>query len=472
MNYVPVMGLEIHAELLTKSKIFCSCANAFGGGRNERVCPVCAGMPGTLPVLNWEAVRLAVKAGLALGCHINRYSAFDRKNYFYPDLPKAYQITQFEYPLCSDGAVPAGDKTIRVSRIHMEEDAGKLTHDAKRGISYVDFNRCGVPLIEIVTAPDFRSVQEVQDFVSEAALRLKYAGVCDARLEQGSLRVDVNISLMPSGAAVFGTRAEIKNLNSLKSIGRAIAFEINRQTELLEAGMPVRQETRRFDERMGETVLMRSKEELQDYRYFPEPDIPPVMISRAEVDAIRRELPKMPLERVLEYTTRHGLTEEDARLIVQDRAFSDFYEETVRVFPAYKIAANLMLGELNRNLNFSGKTISEVRFTPAMLARLCELSKTGRVSKNAAKEILAQMFETGEDPFAIAQDGGFLMREDIDAVRRCVENVLKRHTSLVADYKNGNRKIFGFLMGQVMREAGKGVNPQVAKEELTRQLEQ
>ena len=295
MKYIPVMGLEIHAELLTKSKVYCSCENTFGGAVNNRVCPVCSGMPGTLPVINKEVVTFAVKAGLSLGCEINEYSAFDRKNYFYPDLPKAYQITQFEYPICSNGHVEVCGRNIRINRIHIEEDAGKLIHEE---VSLADYNRCGVPLIEIVTEPDFRTVEEVQQFVKEVALRLKYAEVWDARLEQGSLRVDVNISLMPEDADEFGVRAEIKNLNSVKSIGRAIEYEIKRQTEILEKGERVKQETRRFDEKSGATNVLRSKEDGHDYRYFPEPDIPPVKISKENVEKIRMSMSESPDKRL------------------------------------------------------------------------------------------------------------------------------------------------------------------------------
>ena len=288
MRYQPVMGLEIHCEMLTNSKVFCSCQNEFGGGENTRVCPRCSGMPGTLPLLNKGAVKLAAKAGFATNCTVNNYSAFDRKNYFYPDLPKAYQITQFESPICTDGYIDVvGGKRIRINRIHIEEDAGKLVHDDYEGVSMADYNRCGVPLIEIVTEPDFRSVEEVQDFVTQIAQRMKYAGVCDARMEQGSLRVDVNISLMPIGSDKFGTRTEIKNLNSVKSIGRAIEYEIKRQADILDDGGEVVQETRRYNDSQDNTKSLRSKEEAHDYSYFPEPDIPPVIFTDEEIEEIR-----------------------------------------------------------------------------------------------------------------------------------------------------------------------------------------
>lgn len=471
MKYIPVIGLEIHAEMLTKSKVFCSCANKFGGTQNERVCPVCSGMPGTLPVVNQCAVRLAARAGFALGCTVNNYSAFDRKNYFYPDLPKAYQITQFQYPICTDGKVRVLDKNIRINRIHIEEDAGKLIHDDSDGISMADYNRCGVPLIEIVTEPDFRCSEEVQAFVEEIARRLKYADVCDARMEQGSLRVDVNISLMPEDAKEFGTRAEIKNLNSVRAIGRAIEYEIKRQSDILDSGGEVIQETRRFNDRTGETSSLRSKEEAHDYRYFPEPDIPPVYISDEELAKIKSQMPEMPDVRFERYTKEYGLPEDDARLIIIDKAFSDFYDKTVSLYPSYKQVSNLMLVELNRCLNDSGSTAPELKFTPQMLAELVKMTDCGIVSKNAAKDILALMFETGESPEKIAKEHNLIMSTDTSELEKAVERVIAENAESVESYKKGNEKIIGFLMGQIIRIAGKGANMKAAKEILLKKLE-
>ena len=360
MRYQPVIGLEIHCELLTDSKVFCGCQNEFGGSENTRVCPRCSGMPGTLPVLNQGAVRLAAKAGFATDCTVNNYSAFDRKNYFYPDLPKAYQITQFEYPICSNGHITVSDGTdIRINRIHIEEDAGKLVHDDYEGISLADYNRCGVPLIEIVTEPDFRSVEQVQDFVEKIALRLKYAGVCDAKMEQGSLRVDVNISLMPYGSNEFGTRAELKNLNSVKSIERAINYEIQRQSDILDKGGKVIQETRRYNENHDDTKALRSKEEAHDYRYFPEPDIPPVYITDAELAEIKAEIPELPHSRYKRYTEDYKLTPDEAELIISSKEFSDFYDTAIKSYNNYKQISNMMLVEVNHLLNDSGLTISD-----------------------------------------------------------------------------------------------------------------
>lgn len=471
MRYQPVIGLEIHAELLTDSKVFCTCKNEFGGNENTRVCPRCSGLPGTLPLINKGAVRLAAKAGFATDCTINNYSAFDRKNYFYPDLPKAYQITQFEYPICTDGHITViGGKNIRINRIHIEEDAGKLVHDDYEGISMADYNRCGVPLIEIVTEPDFRTIEEVQDFVEQIALRLKYAGVCDARMEQGSMRVDVNISIMPAGSSEFGTRAEIKNLNSLKAIGRAIEYEIKRQSEILDNGGTVVQETRRYNDNHGDTKALRSKEEAHDYRYFPEPDIPPVLLSDEDIAEIKNSMPEMPQTRFNRYTQEYKLPYDDAKLIISSKEFSDFYDEAVQINTDYKQISNLMLVELNRNLNDSEITISDVAFSPADLAELVKMSSDGIVSKNAAKEILKIMFTYGGKPQDIAKEHGFIMDNDTSGIEEIINKVLSENSESVESFKNGNQKIFGFLMGQVIRLAGNGANPKLAKDLLTEKL--
>lgn len=471
MRYQPVIGLEIHCELQTASKVFCTCQNEFGGSENTRVCPRCSGMPGTLPLINKNAVRLAAKAGFATDGTVNNYSAFDRKNYFYPDLPKAYQITQFDHPITTGGYITVSNgKKMRIHHIHIEEDAGKLVHDDYEGISMADYNRCGVPLIEIVTEPDFRSVEEVQDFVEKIALRLKYAGVCDAKMEQGSMRVDVNISIMPEGSDVFGTRAEIKNLNSVKAIGRAIEYEIKRQAEILDAGGQVVQETRRFNDNHGDTKALRSKEEAHDYRYFPEPDIPPIWLSDEEIAEIKASMPEMPQSRFERYTKEYALPEDDAKLIISSKDFSDFYDEAVKINPDYKQISNLMLVELNRNLNDSSKTINDVAFSPAELAKLVKMSSSGVISKNAAKDILKIMFDNGGEPEELAKENGFIMDNDASGLEDIIDRVIAENGGSVESYRNGNEKIFGFLMGQVIRLAGKGANPKLAKELLTEKL--
>ena len=471
MRYQPVMGLEIHCEMLTNSKVFCSCQNEFGGGENTRVCPRCSGMPGTLPLLNKGAVKLAAKAGFATNCTVNNYSAFDRKNYFYPDLPKAYQITQFESPICTDGYIDVvGGKRIRINRIHIEEDAGKLVHDDYEGVSMADYNRCGVPLIEIVTEPDFRSVEEVQDFVVQIAQRMKYAGVCDARMEQGSLRVDVNISLMPIGSDKFGTRTEIKNLNSVKSIGRAIEYEIKRQADILDDGGEVVQETRRYNDSQDNTKSLRSKEEAHDYRYFPEPDIPPVIFTDEEIEEIRKEMPELPHERFLRYTEGYKIPQEDAKLIIAQKEFSDFYDEAVKITPEYKLIANLMLGEISHQLNDREMDITAVTFTPANIAKIAEMAAGDVVSKGSAKDIIIIMFDKGGDPEAIAKDNGFIMDNDTSGLDEIIDKVLIEQADAVEKYKNGNDKLFGFIMGQAIKAAGKGANPALIKEVLASKL--
>ena len=470
MKYIPVIGLEIHAELLTKSKVFCSCQNEFGGDANTRVCPVCTGMPGAMPVINKNAVKLAVKAGLAFNCNVNEFSAFDRKNYFYPDLPKAYQITQFEHPICSGGFIDIEDKNFRIERIHIEEDAGKLIHDSETELSLADYNRCGVPLIEIVTMPDFSSADEVKSFVEEIALRLKYADVCDARLEQGSLRVDVNISLMEDGSDVLGTRAEIKNLNSFRSISKAISYEIKRQTEILSSGGIVVQETRRFDEDTGTTSSLRSKEEAHDYRYFPEPDIPPVVISEQEIASIKNEIPKMPHLRKEEYKKLYSLSDFDAGLIVSDIKFSDFFEAAAKIYGHGKEISKLMLGTLNKILNETGKSVSDAAFNPMQLAELVKMSTEEKISKNSAKNILEIMFVNGKNPMDIATENNMLMENNTDELFVLIKKVIDENPDAVNDYRSGNVKSFGFLMGQLVRAAGKGVNPQLAKELLSSEL--
>ena len=350
MSYIPVIGLEIHAELLTNSKVFCTCNAEFGGSPNSRCCPVCTGMPGTLPVINQTAVQYAVKAGFALGCHINKFSVFDRKNYFYPDLPKAYQISQLQRPLCLDGLVAietsTGKKNIRINRIHLEEDAGKLVHDDFNAVSLADYNRCGIPLIEIVTEPDISSAEEAKAFVEKISLLLQYAGVCDCKMEQGSLRCDVNISIMRPEDKELGTRAEIKNLNSLKSITRAINYEIKRQSRLLDAGKRVIQETRRFNDNKGETTSMRSKENAHDYRYFPEPDILQVNFTDEMLDEIKAMLPELPHKRMERYTKVYQLSKTDAQILVNQKVVSDFYDDALQVYNNPKSIANFIIGEM------------------------------------------------------------------------------------------------------------------------------
>ncbi len=469
MNYQTVIGLEIHAELLTSSKVFCSCSAEFGGEENTRVCPRCSGLPGTLPLFNRGAAELAVKAGLALNCKINNFSAFDRKNYFYPDLPKAYQITQFFSPICSDGYVDIGTKKIRINRIHIEEDAGKLIHDEVKKISLADYNRCGIPLIEIVTEPDIRSAEEAKAFTAEVALALKYAGVCDAKMEQGSLRCDVNISIMPEGSDVFGTRTEIKNLNSLRSIGRAIEYEFDRQKELLERGERVIQQTLHWNDATGVTTALRSKEEAHDYRYFPEPDIPPMFITDEEIEKISSAMPEMPQSRKARYLDM-GLNDADAALLVADKALADFYESALKGYNNPKSVSSMIIVELLRRMNDASISAEELELSPTDLAELCKMADEGTVSRGAAKDILKEMLESGEKPMDIAKKGGMIMSNDSSEVESAVEQILAANPKAVEEFRGGSAKVFGFLMGQACRSLGKSANPAIIKKILEEKL--
>lgn len=474
-SYIPVIGLEIHAELLTNSKVFCTCSAEFGGSQNSRCCPVCTGMPGTLPVINQTAVQYAVKAGFALGCNISKFSVFDRKNYFYPDLPKAYQISQLQRPLCLDGLVsiemPEGKKDIRINRIHLEEDAGKLIHDDFNAVSLADYNRCGIPLIEIVTEPDIGSAEEAKAFVEKISLLLQYAGVCDCKMEQGSLRCDVNISLMRPEDKELGTRSEIKNLNSLKSIVRAINYEIKRQTRLLDAGKRVIQETRRFNDNKGETTSMRSKENAHDYRYFPEPDILQVNFTDEMLESIKAMLPELPYKRMERYTGEYGLSKTDAQIIVNQKRVSDFYEEAIRAYNQPKSIANFIIVELLRRVNLGEITMEALPFSAQEFAELIQMSDTEQVSKNDAKKILRQMIETGKNAKTIAQESGMLIVNDTKKAEATVDEILSANATAVEQYRNGEKKVFGFLMGQCTKTLRGVCTPAAIKEILESKLE-
>lgn len=469
-----VIGLEIHAELLTRSKIFCTCSAEFGGDQNTRCCPVCTGMPGTLPVLNQTAVEYAVKAGYALNCEINKFSVFDRKNYFYPDLPKAYQISQLYRPIVGPGYVPievnGQKKNIRINHIHLEEDAGKLVHDDFNGISMADYNRCGIPLIEIVTEPDISSAEEAMAFVEQISLLLQYAGVCDCKMEQGSLRCDVNISLMRPDAKEFGTRAEIKNINSIKSVGRAIKYEEKRQALLLEAGKKVIQETRRYNANRDKTTSMRTKENANDYRYFPEPDILQVNLTDEQLDEIRAKLPEMPNQRIEKYVKKYGISEVDAKILIQSKIISDFFEDAVKVYNSPKSVSVFILGEFMRRVNLGEIDINNISFTAEDFAALVKMADTEKVSKNDAKAIFREMVETGAKPMDIAKAKGMLITVDTAKVEAGVEEILKANAAQVEQYKNGETKVFGFIMGQCTKALKGTATPKIIKEVLESKL--
>ena len=474
MTWETVIGLETHVELATRTKIFCSCTTAFGGAPNTHCCPVCTGMPGTLPVMNKAVMRYAAKAGLALNCDITRYHKFDRKNYFYPDLPKAYQISQLYLPIATNGKVPirlpsGEEKIIRIHEMHMEEDAGKLVHDPWIDQTRADYNRCGVPLIEIVTEPDMSSPEEARTLVETIALLLQYTGVSDCKMEQGSIRADVNVSLMKKGDTEFGTRAEIKNVNSLKSIYRTIEFEIKRQAQILDRGGKIVQETRRFDANRGETKSMRTKEDAHDYKYFPDPDILQVNFYDEDLERIKNSLPEMPKDRLAKYIC-FGIPEKEARVIVNTKKISDLFEEALRSYNNPKSLVNFINGEIMRRMNLGEIDIDKPMFTAAEVAKLVEMSDTDKVTKNDAKEIFREMAEKGGDPEDIAKREGMLIVSDTGKVLEVIEKVLAANEKAVDQYKGGDVKVFGFLMGQCNKELRGAATPKVVKEELEKKL--
>ncbi len=472
MTWETVIGLETHVELATKTKIFCSCTTQFGGDPNTHCCPVCTGMPGTLPVLNEKVLEFAVKAGLALNCEITRRSQFDRKNYFYPDLPKAYQISQLYLPICHDGAVDiGGGKTIRIHELHMEEDAGKLVHDPWLDQTKADYNRCGVPLIEIVTEPDFRSAEEVIAYLEQLRSTLQYLEVSDCKMQEGSLRCDVNLSVRPAGSDTFGTRTEMKNLNSFKAISRAIAYESRRQIELLEEGKRVVQETRRWDENKDATYAMRSKENAQDYRYFPEPDIPPVEISEAYLERLRAEQPEMAQARQARYQAHWGLPAYDAQMVTSQKALALFFEATVALGAQPKQVSNWIMGEVLGQLSAHGMEAKDMALTPATLARLIALVQEGKLNRNTAVKVFEAVFATNGDVDAYIREHGLEQVSDTGLVSSVVEQVLAANEKSVADFKAGKEKAFGFLVGQVMRQLKGQAAPAVVNQLLREQLE-
>lgn len=472
--YYPTMGLEIHAELLTNSKVFCTCSAEFGGTPNSRCCPVCSGLPGTLPVLNRRAVEYIIKAGYVMNCSISRFTKWDRKNYFYPDLPKAYQISQMPRPVCLDGRVDINvngtEKSIRINRIHLEEDAGKLVHDEVNRISLADYNRCGIPLIEIVTEPDFHSADEVIAFMEKVKLLLQYAGICDCKMEQGSIRCDVNISIAPKGSTELGTRTELKNLNSLKAIAKAIEVEIERQEELLDNGERVIQQTRRFNEALGETTAMRSKEDAHDYRYFPDPDIPPIIFTEEELDAIRESLPEMPEQRVKRYVEEYGIKRADADLIVGSKKICDFFDEALAAYDNPKAIANYINGELMRRINLGEADMDTLKFSGREFAQLVELLQTDKLSQANAKLVLGEMLQNGGTPKDIADAQDLWIKEDNDLLAKVVDEIIANNPRPVEQYKNGDKKVFGFFMGQANKALKGAASPKAIQDYITKKL--
>ena len=460
----PTIGCEVHCELKTETKLFCGCKNEFGGDANTHCCPVCSGFPGTLPALNRKAVEFAVKAGLALHCKISEFSKWDRKNYFYPDLPKAWQTSQYDLPLCIGGYVEfeldGEKKRVRLNRIHLEEDAGKLVHDG--GISRVDYNRCGVPLIEIVTEPDMHSAEEVVAFLTELKSVLKYTGVSDVKMQEGSLRCDVNLSVSESeNGEKLGTRTETKNLNSFRSVARSIAFETRRQIDLLESGGAVEQETRRFDDNKGIGYAMRSKEDAHDYRYFPEPDLLPVGMSAADIKRIADTIPELKDARIARYTEKLGLPDYDARVLTEDKDVSDLFDGVVKLGADAKKASNFIMSEVLRLAKSQSSEDVELKVSAEQLAEILKMSAADELNNLAAKQLLSFVWGTNDAPRAIAAEKGLLQSNDEGEIKAVFDRVVADNPKQTADFIAGNDKLRGYFVGQIMRASGGKANPKI-----------
>lgn len=469
-QYETVIGLEVHVELATKTKIFCSCSTEFGGAPNTHTCPVCTGMPGSLPVLNKQVVEYAVAVGLATNCKITQYCKFDRKNYFYPDNPQNYQISQLYLPICRDGGVEietaGGKKTIGIHEIHMEEDAGKLVHDEWEDCSIVDYNRSGVPLIEIVSEPDMRSAEEVIAYLEKLRLIIQYLGASDCKLNEGSMRADVNLSVREVGATEFGTRTEMKNLNSFKAIARAIEGERARQIELLEEGKKVIQETRRWDDNKEYSYAMRSKEDAQDYRYFPEPDLVPVVISDEWLEEIKAKEPEFRTEKLERYKKEYDLPDYDAQIITGSKHMADIFEETTAICKKPKKVSNWLMVETMRLLKEKAMEPEDIRFSPKNLAALIELTNGGTINSTVAKEVFEEIFEKDIDPEKYVEEKGLKTVNDEGALRSTIEQIIADNPQSVEDYHNGKEKAIGFLVGQTMKAMKGKANPALVNQIL------
>lgn len=455
-TYETVIGLEVHVELATKTKIFCGCTTQFGGDPNTHCCPVCTGMPGTLPVLNKKVVEFAIAAGLATGCGINQDCKFDRKNYFYPDLPKAYQVSQLYLPICHDGGIEietsAGKKVVGIHEIHMEEDAGKLIHDPWEDCTLVDYNRCGVPLIEIVSDPDMRSAEEVIAYLEKLKLILQYLGVSDCKMQEGSLRADINLSVREVGAKEFGTRTEMKNMNSFKAIARAIEGERKRQIEMLEYGKVVVQETRRWDDNKDTSFAMRSKEDAQDYRYFPEPDLVPILISDEWLGEIKNRQPELRDEKMLRYEKEYDIPAYDAGIITGSKHLADLFEETVSLCGKPKEVSNWLMVETMRLLKEEEKEPEDIVFHAENLAGLIKLIGDNKINRTVAKEVFEKIFKEDIDPVKYVEEKGLSMVSDEGLLKSTIERIVAENPASVNDYKSGKEKALGFLVGQTMKE--------------------
>ncbi|MBD5475212.1 MAG: Asp-tRNA(Asn)/Glu-tRNA(Gln) amidotransferase subunit GatB [Lachnospiraceae bacterium] len=473
-NYETVIGLEVHVELATKTKIFCGCSTAFGAEPNTQTCPVCTGMPGSLPVLNKQVLEYAIAVGLATNCDITRYAKFDRKNYFYPDNPQNYQISQLYLPICRNGGVEietegGGVKTVGIHEIHMEEDAGKLIHDEWEDCSLVDYNRSGVPLIEIVSEPDMRSAEEVIAYLEKLRLIIQYLGASDCKLQEGSMRADVNLSVREVGAAQFGTRTEMKNLNSFKAISRAIAGETERQIDLIESGEKVVQETRRWDDTKGESYAMRSKEDAQDYRYFPDPDLVPIAVSDEMLAQIKERQPEFRTEKMKRYKEEFDIPDYDIEIITGDKHMADLFEAATAICGQPKKVSNWLMGETLRLMKEKEVDASDLRFSPENLAKLIALTESKAINSSVAKEVFEVMFEENTDPEQYVEEKGLKTVNDEGALRKTIEEVIAGNPQSVEDYRNGKEKAIGFLVGQTMK-AMKGKADPAAVNQMLREM--
>ena len=474
-KYDTVLGLEVHVQLSTETKVFCSCRNVFGQSPNSCVCPVCLGHPGTLPVLNKKAFEYAIKVALALGCSVQRTVKFDRKNYYYPDLPKNYQISQYDMPIAYTGHVDITDesdslKTIGVTRAHLEEDAGKLIHDTGGPFSYVDFNRTGTPLLEIVSEPEISSPEEAHRYLVELKRIVKYLGVSDCNMEEGSLRCDANISLKLRGALQLGSKVEIKNLNSFKAVKDALSYEMSRQRDVLDEDGNIIQQTRLWDEKKGITVSMRSKEEAQDYRYFPEPDLVPFEVEEGIIDVIRAGLPELAAAKKERFSKEYGLSEKDLEVLVSDRDIADFFERTVKVFPEVQAVANWIKGEVMMHLNERGKDILSLGISAEDLAEIIKMTVSGRISALVAKEVLKKTIDSGDKPSDIVKEGSMEQLSDMDTLESVVAEVISGNEKSVNDYRSGKDAALSFLVGQIMKLTKGKANPKVAGEMLRKRI--
>ncbi len=474
MEYEPVMGLEVHAQLLTKTKIFCGCSTKFGAAPNSNTCPICLGMPGVLPVMNKKVVEYTIKMAVATHCRINRENNFARKNYFYPDLPKGYQISQYAYPLAEGGYVDVeingGKKRIGITRIHMEEDAGKLIHDENHPSSYVDLNRAGVPLIEIVSEPDMRSPEEGVGYLRRLHEILVYLEICDGNMEEGSFRCDANISLRPKGEEEFGIRTELKNMNSFRNVQRALEYEIKRQQYVLESGGEVMQETRLWDDSQGVTHPMRSKEEAHDYRYFPDPDLVPLVISEEWIEEVRKTIPELPLRKRGRFVKEYDIPPYDAGVLTASRDLADFYEEAVKHSGKPKIASNWIMGDILGHLKDDKKDIKDSPVTPEALAKMINLIEDGTISGKIAKEVFEEMWKTGKQPKEIIEEKGLVQITDTGALETAIGEILKANPAQLEQYKQGKEKVFGYFVGQVMKVTKGKANPKLVNEILRKKL--